>query len=155
MACAPLPAPPPAAPDVPPIKTSLSRAKIGIADRVLHKFIENLVTNRKSASLYVAKKNDEVVASALIIFGSECAYLILGGQIERGSIGYVSTIIHAMKEAKLRGCTIFDFEGSMNSSIENFFRQYGATLTPYLSVVKAPYSLDYLIRRNQVKGFMK
>ena len=53
--------------------------------------------------------------------------------------------------AKDRGLAIFDFEGSVILPIERYFRGFGGTLTPIISVHKAWLPLEMglkLVRRS-------
>ena len=76
-------------------------------------------------------------AGALIVRDGRTAfYLLGGGDPELRSSGASSLVLwRAIRECAGRVAE-FDFEGSMNESIERFFRAFGGVQTPYHQVTK-------------------
>lgn len=90
---------------------------------------------RKSGRIFTAiNQNGEPVASIFCASFEETAYYLLGGiDREKNPQGAMNLLIwEALKyfstETKIK---IFDFEGSMLPSIDQFFRSFGTTQIPY------------------------
>jgi hypothetical protein len=136
-----------------PIMYSLKKAKIKIEPRELRVIAELSINSPEFSEMYVARSEGLVVASALTIIGNDVCYLILGGQLEGHSNAYARLLTSLIENSKERGVKIFDFEGSMNISVENYFRQFGGEIIPYWSVIKSPNLLLRYIRRRQVRSY--
>jgi len=89
---------------------------------------------------HVAEVSDAMghAAQALWVPGKSTAYYMFGGTSDSGKvIGAGPLSLHnAILGAKEKGVHVFDFEGSMISGVERYFRQFGGTLTPYYVVSK-------------------
>jgi len=82
-------------------------------------------------------KEGNVHAAILIVFDHRMAHYLVGGSDNRfRSSGAVSLLIwDAIRFAGQHSLT-FDFEGSMVTNIERFFRSFNPTLVPYNRVYK-------------------
>lgn len=91
-----------------------------------------------SAALWIAKKGNEIQAIVWNAWDARCSYYFMGAQ-KPGNDNYramPALLWHCMKEAKKRGNTIFDLEGSMDPGVEKFFRSFGAQRELYLVLKK-------------------
>lgn len=87
-----------------------------------------------SAALWVAKAGDVVQAIVWHVWDKNCSYYLMGGQNHEAN-GYkamTALLWHVIKEAKRKGHSTFDFEGSMDEGVERFFRSFGAQRELYL-----------------------
>jgi len=91
----------------------------------------------KSVGFYVAFKNGEAIASALLISDTERAYYLVGGR-EPGSHNSASALLHwtAMIDMKRAGVAVYDFVGGRTWPVANS-RQEG------LQLFKSRFGADY------------
>lgn len=92
-----------------------------------------------SAALWVARGADnEVAALVWNVWDKERSYYFMGAQKPGGdSYRAMSALLwHAIKQAKARGNTIFDLEGSMDPGVERFFRGFGGRRELYIILKK-------------------
>jgi hypothetical protein len=75
---------------------------------------------------------DEPIAGILAGWDLNTTYYLLGGRLNttEGDSAHAILLDHAIGEAQQRGHD-FDFEGSMQSGIANFFQSFGAIPEPY------------------------
>ncbi len=100
-----------------------------------HAFLKK--NNQKK--LYFASNTEGGIEAAIyIVLDKKIAYYLAGGTTEMGrKQGATSFLLaQAIYDAKAQGLDIFDFEGSMLSGVESFFRGFNPTLTPYFKVWK-------------------
>ncbi|RYD57537.1 MAG: GNAT family N-acetyltransferase [Sphingobacteriales bacterium] len=92
-----------------------------------------------SAALWVARKGSEVAAIVWNVWDQERSYYYMGAQKPGGdSYRAMSALLwHAIKQAKARGNTIFDLEGSMDPGVERFFRGFGGRRELYIVLKKS------------------
>ena len=92
-------------------------------------------TDRKRSKLYIARNNKNKPCSCALILNDEnCSYYLIGGQdrsIEESNHS-VKLLLHNAILDSFYSKKKFDFEGSMNPSIEKFFRGFGGKRTPYI-----------------------
>jgi hypothetical protein len=55
-------------------------------------------------------------------------------------------LFEAIKKLRNQGYRILDLEGSMQPGIEQFFRSFGAEMTPYYRIRKASLGVELLLR---------
>ena len=92
-----------------------------------------------AAALWVAKDPKGVIEAIVWqVWDEQCSYYFMGGQNHAtNSYRAMSLLLwHTMKEAKARGCTTFDLEGSMDEGVERFFRNFGGERALYIIVMK-------------------
>lgn len=113
--------------------------------------LDAVCASQKCRRIFVARDQaGQAHAGVYIVWDQNSAYyLIGGGDPELRSSGATSL---CMWEAIKFAATVtrrFDFEGSMNESIERFFRSFGAAQIPYFKVQKTQSFLlrTYLILR--------
>jgi hypothetical protein len=103
----------------------------------IQKIMEACIANN-AAALWVAKKEGETQAIVWQVWDDKCSYYFMGGQNqESNSYKAMSLLLwHAIKEAKKRGHTTFDLEGSMDEGVERFFRNFGGERALYIVLHK-------------------
>lgn len=120
-------------------KHTLSRKDVsqayGYAD--MRRLMDAAITNN-SAALWLAKKQDDIQAMVWNVWDAERSYYFMGAQ-KPGNDNYKAMpalLWHFIKEAKARGNTYFDLEGSMDPGVERFFRGFGGRRELYLVLKK-------------------
>jgi len=89
-------------------------------------------------ALLALKEGNEVTALIWNVWDAERSYYFMGAQ-KPGNDNYKAMpalLWHCIKEAKMRGNSIFDLEGSMDPGVEKFFRSFGANRELYLELKK-------------------
>ena len=81
---------------------------------------------------------NELNAVLGLFYDVNTCYLILNGLSSSTKTAGVNELLiyNGIQWAKNKGLQTFDFEGSMISSIESFYRQFGGALTPYHKIWK-------------------
>jgi lipid II:glycine glycyltransferase (peptidoglycan interpeptide bridge formation enzyme) len=96
--------------------------------------------NAHNASALWAARDAAGKLQAMVwqVWDEKCSYYFLGGQNpEAHSYRAVSLLLwHTIKEAKKRGNTVFDLEGSMDEGVERFFRNFGGDRSLYIVLQK-------------------
>jgi hypothetical protein len=93
----------------------------------------------------IAKEGDQSVAAIWIIGDGNEAHYLFGGTKEGGG-GPGFLLFEAIKKLRNQGYRILDLEGSMQPGIEQFFRSFGAEMTPYYRIRKASLGVELLLR---------
>lgn len=95
-----------------------------------------LVTHRQGL-IELAVKDGVPVAGILTAWDDTTYYYLIGGRAtnEGGASGHALLLDHAIMQASEKGIA-FDFEGSMNPGIANFFQSFGAKPEPYWQIRK-------------------
>ncbi len=91
-----------------------------------------------ACALWVAKSGKKVQAIVWQVWDNKRSYYFMGGQNpETNSYRAMSLLLwHTIKEAKKRGQTIFDLEGSMDEGVERFYRNFGGDRALYIILHK-------------------
>ena len=101
------------------------------------RYNESLRTRKQCKSFISLQKDGDAIAAVYIVWDSKRSYYLLGGYNanESNKSGVTLAMWEAIKFTKQElGLKEFDFEGSMVPQIEQSFRNYGGTLTPYYSL---------------------
>jgi lipid II:glycine glycyltransferase (peptidoglycan interpeptide bridge formation enzyme) len=103
----------------------------------LEKIMDACVANNSSA-MWVAKRGDKIQAIVWQLWDENCSYYFMGGQNpETNSHNAMSLLLwHTIKEAKRRGHSTFDLEGSMDEGVERFFRNFGGDRALYVVLLR-------------------
>ncbi len=128
------------------IKT-FSRQKMAINTFYLNKILFEFA-NKDNSFAFTTFKNDTPIACSFCIRDKNTAYYLLGGynhESKHHGAGTLS-IWEAIKCAKDSGAKYFDFEGSMVTQIERYFRGFGGQLTPYYTINKAKLPLEIVLK---------
>lgn len=92
------------------------------------------------ASLY--DEQGRLLVARFVAYDSRCAYALLSAcdlQLHRS--GHNETLIWRLLQYLSDKTQAFDFEGSMDSGIEYFYRSFGARQTPFFAITKNNSSL--------------
>lgn len=110
-------------------------------------------------SFTAKSKSGEPIASVYIIWDNKRSYYVMGGYNHKNAHHGASSLAiwNAIEYTKNSlGLNEFDFEGTSLSTIEPFFRQFGARLVPYYAVswldhrIKPFFTLKRLLRETYV-----
>lgn len=113
-------------------------------DAILFKY-----ANSSNSFAFTTYRADKIpIATCFVVHDSKTAYYLIGGySAELGHHGAGAlAMFEAIKHAKEIGIKIFDFEGSVVPAIERYFRGFGGELTPYLTVNKAWFPLEIVLK---------
>jgi hypothetical protein len=92
-----------------------------------------------ACALWIARDKDGTIqAMVWQVWDAHRSYYFMGGQNPEGNNYKAMSLLlwHAIKEAKKKGNTTFDFEGSMDEGVERFFRNFGGTRALYIILNK-------------------
>jgi len=105
--------------------------------KYLRKIMDACEANN-AASLWVAKSSGKIQAIVWQVWDNQCSYYFMGGQNHEANSYKAMTLLlwHTIKEAKKRGHTTFDLEGSMDEGVERFFRNFGGDRALYVVLHK-------------------
>lgn len=105
-------------------------------DQIIPLVVDALKKNG-SGVIHFAFHREVVIAGILTGWDKRTTYYLTGGRNgdEQGASAHALLLDHVINEAHKRGHS-FDFEGSMNPGIANFFQSFGATPEPYLQIRK-------------------
>lgn len=105
--------------------------------RQMQKIMDAALAN-KSTALWVAKAGKTIQAIVWAMWDEKTSYYFMGGQNpETNSYRAMSLLLwHTMREAKARGNTVYDLEGSMDEGVERFFRNFGGDRALYIVLSK-------------------
>ena len=108
----------------------------------------NTALNRKQALIYGLRDNSgNLVAARFVVFDDRCAYALLSAMRPDALRNSMTLLVWALLSDLHEHTQAFDFEGSMDSGIEHFYRSFGAHQTPYFEVSKyRPSFLSRLIK---------
>ena len=82
-----------------------------------------------------------VASGGFVVLPDETCIYAFGGQVRSKVSGRASVAMlrAAMDEARARGCTTFDFGGSQDSGVDQFYAEFGARAVPMRRWVHAPW----------------
>jgi len=120
-------------------KATLGGKKIG----VFYSFKQmqslfNAAAKRNCTALWVAKKEDEIQAIIWQVWDAHTSYYFMGAKnpVANSKKALTALLWHAIKHAMQLNKKAFDFEGSMDPGVEQFFRNFGGTRELYLVLKK-------------------
>jgi lipid II:glycine glycyltransferase (peptidoglycan interpeptide bridge formation enzyme) len=120
-------------------KLTLSRQNVPLihSDEFLRAFGASCSAHKASKVLLARDGEGRTHACVYLLSDKQTVYYYTGGgDPELRNSGAASLLVwKAIEFASAQG-KAFDFEGSMNESIERFFRSFGAVQTPYFQVTK-------------------
>lgn len=122
----------------------------GLAD--MQKLMQACIVNG-SGALWLAKQDQDILAAVWNVWDGNCSYYFMGAQ-KPANDNYKAMpalLWRCMKEAKQRGNTYFDLEGSMDPGVEKFFRNFGAKRELYLLLQKND-SLIWKLKSTLLRG---
>ncbi len=99
--------------------------------------LDKQLSARNQRTIYIAKLNNATIAAIFMAYDkTTCYYLFSGFDPKYQNLGAVNLLIWTAITECLKHKLIFDFEGSMNEDIENFFRGFGAHQQPFYNIYK-------------------
>lgn len=134
----------------PLILKSLERNEVAKNTFILKKIMLTFAGPANSFAFIAEDEKTDVAATFCVVSGNRALYLF-GGMDDKSHHGAgVSCMWQSILKAKELGLKQFDFEGSMNPSIERYFREFGGMLTPYFCIEKTKPAVKVLMK---LKGF--
>lgn len=115
---------------------------LSILKNILFKF-----SDTQNTFAFVAYNNNVPIGATFCIVKQKSAVYLFGGfdsENKHHGAG-VSCMWSSILKAKELNLEYFDFEGSMNITIERYFREFGGELTPYFCVEKIKPLLNLLL----------
>jgi len=105
-------------------------------DRIVPALFHSLHKNNRG-QIDLAYLDNKPVAGILTAFDHSTSYYLTGGKgdMEQGASAHALLLDHAIEKAMEKGLD-FDFEGSMQPGIANFFQSFGAVPEPYWHIRK-------------------
>ncbi len=103
----------------------------------LQQIMDACIANN-ATNLWVAKKEDKILAIVWQVWDDQSSYYLTGGQNPEISSNNAMSLLlwHTIKDAKKRRHAIFDLEGSMDQGVERFFRSFGGERALYMVLHK-------------------
>lgn len=129
------------------ITKSLSRSDL-LRNKEIIKNILFRFANPRTAYAFVALHNGVPLGVSFCIIYKQTALYIFGGfdsENKHHGAG-VSCMWQSILKAKSLGLHYFDFEGSMNESIERYFREFGGELVNYACVEKITPAMQAVLK---------
>jgi len=120
------------------IYETYSKQKIKSNIAVLDKLFNSFSNDTNSLCFVSYDKNQNPIAAVFCVMDDSTCYYILGGydSDKKHEGAGALAMWSAIKTAKEKGVTIFDFEGSMLPAVEKYFRGFGGNMIPFYSVNK-------------------
>lgn len=121
-----------------------SRSRKGLAHRgaALSALLNRLAPQSWTFVVLAHNREGECVASGgfVILPNQTCVYAF-GGQVRSKVSGRASVamLLAAMDEAQNRGCSTFDFGGSQDPGVDQFYAEFGASVVPMRRWIRAPW----------------
>ena len=92
---------------------------------------------RNKRKIIIAHENNNIVAGIYLVWDKKSMYYLASGVLESyKSTGVASLLVWEAIKFASKMNKIFDFEGSMNYSIEPFFRSFNPKLKTYINISK-------------------
>ncbi len=112
-------------------------------DKILFDFADE--TN---SFAFVSYRNDIPIATSFCIYDQNTIYYLLGGYDSKNKHAGAGALAvsSAIKHSKELGIKNFDFEGSMLTEVESYFRGFGGDLVPYYSINKAKIPIELALK---------
>lgn len=120
-----------------------------VGANVYSKELEAVLSMSQSATFSIsAFYQNKLVACVYCLFDQNVCYYLLGGTNKDAGVQGLNNllILKAIELAKEKGCTVFDFEGSMLQGVEKFFRGFGGQLQAYYTANKGAKWLEVILK---------
>lgn len=121
------------------IKSTFKDQQLKVDYKVLSNILNQFSTQHNTLCFVSYNKNKKPIATAFCVYDDKQAYYLFGGYDNNNKHEGAGALAmwEAIKYAKNKQISIFDFEGSMVPKIEQYFRGFGGELVPYYVVQKA------------------
>lgn len=129
------------------IKKTFDRKEKSLNEKILDRILFEYSVSGKYFA-HVAYKNEKPIAATFHIYDQHKAYYLLSGYdpMEKHGGAGILNIMNAMWKAKELGITTYDFEGSMLTEVERFFRGFGPELIPYFTFSKSSLVMEMALK---------
>jgi len=128
------------------ITRRLESKSLNFDSQLCSHIISKSLKNGTGIAILAKDEHSDVSASFGMMLNEYCYYLFGGTRVGNSDQGASLSLWHLILEAKKQGKTVFDFEGSMVPSIEQFFRSFGGELVQYHRIKKASLWMEGLLR---------
>lgn len=137
------------------IKQTFKKQKANVDVSILDRILTQFSSSKKSYSFMAYSAKGVPLAANFCVFDNDKAYYLLGGynSEEKHEGAGALAMWEAIKYAKEKGINTFDFEGSMISRVEKFFRGFGGEIRPYYTVNKAGFFIEMLLKIKERNRF--
>ena len=129
-------------------KKSRDRKNIHHDGNSFETLLQSISSLKDFFMITVSNTEGELMASGgfLVIDNKTCLYAF-GGQMRSKNSGLASVVLidEAIKVAEKRGCTVFDFGGSQDKGVDDFYKGFGADAVPKARLVKASWWLNPIL----------
>ncbi|MBU0489668.1 MAG: GNAT family N-acetyltransferase [Bacteroidetes bacterium] len=97
---------------------------------------------------FVSYWNGKPAAVSFVVYDVSNAYYLLGGYDDTNNHNGAGALSlwNAIKHAQQLNLDIFDFEGSMLTEVEKYFRAFGGQIVPYFTVNRAGFLTEILLK---------
>lgn len=128
----------------------------GVAQSYTVQQLERLIgtcISHNAGTLWVAREGEKIQAVVFNVWDENRSYYLMGGMNPDGDNNRAMSALlwHCIREAKNRGNKHFDFEGSMDSGVERFFRSFGGSRALYLVLKRDGHWLWKLLKVLRIK----
>ncbi|MDR0790894.1 MAG: GNAT family N-acetyltransferase [Bacteroidales bacterium] len=100
-------------------------------------------------ALHTTDDRGQIIACLFVVFDSHTCHAVLCGTDPKLRDSNATTLLYyeAIRYAKEKNMSFFDFSGSMIEGVESFYRHFGAEQTPY-HLIEKQYSKIYSLLRD-------
>lgn len=131
---------------------TFDRKSKSVSDDFLNKILFEFADKNNSFA-FVAYQNGKPSACTFCVYHNNTSYYLFGGydNSNKHHGAGVSCMWQSILLAKQIGIATFDFEGSMLTEVEKYFREFGGNIVPYYTINKAPFLIECalkLVKRN-------
>lgn len=135
------------------IHQSLSRNDKAKNLNVIKNILGKFSGTGRCFSFVAMQEGTPIGATFCVIAGGRAIYIFGGFDAGNKHHGAgVSCMWESILKARRLGLEYFDFEGSMNVSIERYFREFGGKLTPYFCIERTAPLLSILFYLKKVRS---
>lgn len=112
-------------------------ATIGYSFDVFRRMYDAAYANNAGRTIYAVDREGNLHGALFNIWGGNVAYDLISTIDHRfRNSGAATLLVYEMIKYLSDKVKVYDFEGSMMEGVENSFRQFGTTQTPYMAISK-------------------
>jgi len=115
-------------------------------DTVFFERLYNACTENKAGKIFLAlDANKKIAAGIFVAWDTDTAYYIIGAKDNAfGNSGAMTFLFWNVFKELRDQVTVFNFEGSMISGVENYFRSFGAVQKTFFEITRTDSKLVFL-----------
>jgi hypothetical protein len=112
--------------------------------QLVHDSLEN-----KNGNIFLAQLANETIGAAWVVYHQQTAYNLLCGSLKsKGNTGAMTLLQDAaIQWSKAQGATAYDFEGSMDDGVNNYYQSFGTQELKYMRVTKTSFIGKFLFKK--------